>query len=396
MILFEEANRIVMSREKYFSRKTEQVTILESLNRVLAQDIRCDRDLPPFNRVAMDGYACKYANLFSKLKVVDFVAAGHSPNKEINQGECAKVMTGCVLPKGAEMVFKVELSKEDNNGFVFFTGNEKDGKISNYCKVGEDNKTGELILEKGTLLHSGHAGILASLGVSELTVYKSPKVGIIATGDELVEPNITPNDHQIRNANSYILYAQAKKINCEAVYFGIAKDNVSEIDKMFKKAISQCDIILMTGGVSMGDFDLVPDILKNNNFEILFNKVAVKPGKPTTLAVKDNKVCFGMPGNPVSTFMIFEVMVKPFLYKLMGLEEKKSVLKLPLGKEIKRKSTARTQWIPVYINNSGEVINLPYHGSGHFTSLANATGIIAIPKGISSLEKGQLIDVRQI
>jgi len=389
MILFEEANKIIEENVNRFTLKTEKVSIFDSLNRSLATDVVCDRDLPPFNRVAMDGYACKREDLFSKLKIVDFVAAGQKPTKTIEKGECAKVMTGCPLPKGADMVFKVELSKEVENGYVVFTGNEKDGQVSNFCKTGEDNKKGEIILEKGTLLHSGHSGILSSLGVFEVLVYVPPKVGIIATGDELVEPNVVPESHQIRNANSYILYSQCKKIGCIPKYYGIAKDKEEEIDKMFKTAISECDVILMTGGVSMGDFDLVPDILKNNGFEILFNKVAVKPGKPTTFSVNKNKVCFGMPGNPVSTFMIFEVMVKPFLYKLMGLKQKQEVLKLPLAQEIKRKSTKRTQWIPVYINNEGQVVNLPYHGSGHFTSLAKATGIIA-------LEKGQIVNVRQI
>jgi molybdopterin molybdotransferase len=396
MILFEDANKIIQQNANKFSLKTEKVTIFDSLNRVLATDVVCDRDLPPFNRVAMDGYACKKEDLFSKLKIIDFVAAGQMPTKTINKGECAKVMTGCPLPNGADMVFKVELSKELNNNYVIFTGTEKDGKISNYCKAGEDNKKGEVILEKGTLLHSGHCGILSSLGVFQVEVFKQPKVGIIATGDELVEPDETPENHQIRNANSYILYSQCKKINCIPIYYGIAKDKEEEIDSLFKKAISECDVILMTGGVSMGDFDLVPDILQNNNFAILFNKVAVKPGKPTNFSVTDNKVCFGMPGNPVSTFMIFEVMVKPFLYKLMGLKPKISSIKLPLAKDITRKSAKRTQWIPIYINSNGKVVNLPYHGSGHFTSLANATGIISIPKGIKTLTKGQLVDVRQI
>lgn len=396
MISFENALQIVLDQEKLYKKETVNINIFDSLGRVLAENIECDRDLPPFNRVAMDGYACKDEDLFKELEVIDFVAAGHKPSKKVNSGQCSKVMTGCILPEGTDMVFKVELAKVLENKKVLFEGDEKDGNSKNYCKVGEDNKKGDLILTKGTVLHSGHCGILSSLGISSPLVYKLPKVGIIATGDELVEPDDKPEPQQIRNTNSYLLYAQSKKIGCIPKYYGIARDIKSEIDQIFKKAVNECDVVLMTGGVSMGDLDLVPDILLENSFKILFNKVAVKPGKPTTLAVSKNKVCFGMPGNPVSTFMIFEVMVKPFLYKLMGSETKTTILKLPLAKEIIRKSDKRTQWIPIFINDEGEVVPLSYHGSGHFTSLANATGIIAIPNGVKTIEQGNLVDVRQI
>lgn len=396
MITFDKALSIVNNQITKFKLNTENVDIFNCLGRVLAEDIKCDRDLPPFNRVAMDGYACKSSDIFNKLEVVDFVAAGHSPSKTIEKGQCSKVMTGCMLPKGADMVFKIELSKDLGNNYVEFTGNEKDAKAKNYCPMGEDNKEGDLIIEKGTLLHSGHVGIIASLGINKPLVYKAPTVGIIATGDEIVEPEIKPENHQIRNTNSYLLYSQCKKIGCNPIYFGIAKDIKEDINKIFNNAIEKCDVVLMTGGVSMGDFDLVPDIMKMNNFEILFDKVKVKPGKPTTLSVSENKVCFGMPGNPVSTFMIFEVIVKLFLQKIMGQKDEIITFKLPLAKEISRKKSSRKQWIPVSFNNQGEVVPLPYHGSGHFTSLAQAKGIISIPEGVSKISKGQLVDVRQI
>ena len=189
---------------------------------------------------------------------------------------------------------------------------------------------------------------------------------------------------------------QVERAGAVPQYYGIAEDTFEAIDDSLKKAASECDVILLSGGVSMGDFDLVPDVMKANNFEILFDKVAVKPGKPTTLAVSSQAVCFGMPGNPVSTFVIFEIMVKPFLYQLMGHRFNPPIIKLPIAETLNRKKAARDSWTPVKINENGEIESLKYHGSGHFHALSYADGIIKFPKGENELKKGTLINVRQI
>ncbi|MCK5077245.1 MAG: molybdopterin molybdotransferase MoeA, partial [Calditrichia bacterium] len=303
----------------------------------MAEDVKSDRELPPFNRVAMDGYACRRADINKDLEILEIVPAGHQPQKIIGENQCAKVMTGCPLPKGAEMVFMVEYSEELAGNKVRFIGNEKQAKAANYALMGEDISAGEMVLPKGTLIAPKHIGVLASVGYAEPKVIVQPKVGIIATGDEIVEPSQTPEPHQIRNSNSYQLFTQIKRAGAIPQYYGIAADTFEAINSSLEKAASECDVILLSGGVSMGDFDLVPDVLKAANFEILFNKVAVKPGKPTTLAVSSRAVCFGMPGNPVSTFVIFEIMVKPFLYQLMGHTFKQQAIKLILAETFSRK-----------------------------------------------------------
>jgi molybdopterin molybdotransferase len=178
--------------------------------------------------------------------------------------------------------------------------------------------------------------------------------------------------------------------------YGIAKDTDKAIDKMFKEAIEENDVVLVSGGVSMGDFDLVPGILKQNNINLLFEKVAVKPGKPTVFGVSENIYCFGLPGNPVSTFVLFELLVKPFLYKMMGYDYRPDAVKMPLGKSLRRKKIERQTWIPVVITDAGMLKTIDYHGSAHINALCIADGLISIGIGIAEIEKGAVVPVRLI
>jgi len=182
----------------------------------------------------------------------------------------------------------------------------------------------------------------------------------------------------------------------EANYFGIARDTENATMKLIEKAYQENDVILLTGGVSMGDFDLVPEILETLKFELLFQSIAVQPGKPTVFGKRENKYCFGLPGNPVSSFVQFELLTKPLLYRLMGQEYKPLNLKLPLGKDYKRRKSARLSWIPAIFTNKGTILPLEYHGSAHINGLGKAEAILAIPIGKTEIKKGELVDVRQI
>jgi molybdopterin molybdotransferase len=223
-----------------------------------------------------------------------------------------------------------------------------------------------------------------------------PRVGILATGDELVPPTSKPGLSQIRNSNSFQLTAQVESMGAGAKNYGIAKDTDQDIDKMFKKAVEENDVVIVSGGVSMGDFDLVPGIFRQNNINLLFEKVATKPGKPTVFGVAENIYCFGLPGNPVSTFVLFELLVKPFLYKMMSYDYTPIAVNMPLAESFKRKKTERQSWIPVIITDAGMLKTIDYHGSAHINALCIADGLISISVGVAEIEEGTVIPVRLI
>jgi molybdopterin molybdotransferase len=394
MIDFVSAFKTVMDNLPDYG-KTETVPLIGAFGRILAEDIKTDRDIPPFNRVAMDGYACRKDDIDKELTVIEVVPAGKAAEKKIGNGECSKVMTGCPLPEGAEMVFMVEISKELPANKVKCFDPQKALKSENFAKTGEDIKKGAIVIPEGTFVTIKHIPIIAACGYGELQIMKKPMVGIISTGDELVEPYETPLPHQIRNSNSWQLSQQVKKVGALPKYYGIIKDDEAKITEIIALAQLECDIILISGGVSEGDFDFVPKALKNCGFDIIFDKVAVKPGKPTTFAVnKDtDKVCFGLPGNPVSTFVVFEFIVRPFILLMLGSEYLPQKIKAEMATKFERKKTERTEFVPVKINDACKVEVVKYHGSGHFTALVDTDGFIMIEKGVNKIDAKETVEV---
>jgi len=420
MLAFEEALRIVLGSARGLG--DERVGIDQAANRVLAEDVASHMDIPPFNKSAMDGYACRRADLAlhteggqaHELEIVETIPAGFAPSKSIGPGQCAKIMTGSVVPEGADCVVMKEYVETSAESTIRFTGQRTEDNI---CRKGEDVRAGQVVLRKGTLLKPHHIAILASVGHVRPLVSKTPAVGIIATGSELVDPASRPEPSQIRNSNSVQLAAQARAMGVPATDYGIAEDTEAAIDAMFKKAAGQNDVVIISGGVSVGDFDLVPGILKQNNVELLFESIAVKPGKPSVFGVVarasspwrkswPGRPChgdghatvyvFGLPGNPMSTFVQFEVLIKPFLYKLMGHDYRCPGVRLPLAEPIERKRTERRVWFPVAITEARTVRLIEYHGSAHISSLSNADGLISLDVGVARLEKGTLVEVRLI
>lgn len=392
MIPFEKAVEIIINSAIELG--TEEVILNNSLNRVLAQDVVSDVDMPSHNKALMDGYVCRRQDLHNILEVIETIPAGKMPKKKIELNKCSMIMTGSVIPDGADCVVKVEDVENVSKKKIKVVGNDHENYI---CTKGQHIKKGEIVIKKGSLISPKHISILASVGIAKPLVYKQPKVGIIATGNEIVEPTKSPSVAQKRNSNSYQLYAQLKTVGAIPTYYGIVKDNKKAIDKAVKKALVKNDVILVSGGVSMGLFDFVPEILKENSFNLLFEKVALKPGKPTIFGTSaENKFCFGLPGNPVSTFVTFELFVKPFLYKMMGLNFKPLKTKAALNKAVSRKQTERREWLPVKFSDEGTVTPVIYYGSSHSTALCLADGLISIPQGVDEIEEDSLVTVRII
>src|SRR3989339_233852 len=325
MIPFEKALDIVISSARELT--NERIPMINASGRILAEDVISDTDMPPFHKSAVDGFACKKCDIRMPLEVIETIAAGKIPEKKIESGQCSKIMTGAMLPDGADCVVMVEFSERNSENKVVFSIKETSDNI---CYKGEDVKKEMTVLKKGTRITPAHIAVMASVGCTNPLVSRKPNVAILTTGDELIEPSEPISGAQIRNSNAYQLIAQAEKCNVNTNYCGIVSDIESVLEKEIEKAHQQNDVILLTGGVSMGDFDFVPAILKKLGFDILFHSIAVQPGKPTLFAKKGNVFCFGLPGNPVSSFLQFELLVKPLLLKLSGNQYQPLNLKLPL------------------------------------------------------------------
>lgn len=391
MITYEQALEIVKTNFRLL--ETEKVEMMESLNRVLREDVLSDMNMPPFDKSAMDGYACRKEDIANELEVIETIQAGYKPNLKIGKNQCAKIMTGAMIPDGADCVIIVEEVEEISPNKIRF---KKEKTSANICYKAEDVVVGQKLLEKGTRITEKEIASLALTGCVNPLVSIKPKVGIITTGDEIIEPEKIPLESQIRNTNAYQLIAQCKTFGCDVTYYGIVKDSEDETTSAILKAKDENDLILLTGGVSMGEFDLVPAILKKIGFDLLFEKVAVQPGKPTVFGKCENTFVFGMPGNPVSSYIVFEFFVKELLAGMMGWKDYFITFKLEMDFDFHRKRSERLARVPIKINAEGKIEQINYHGSAHINAIAFANGIISIPVGVCEIKKGTIVDVRSI
>jgi molybdopterin molybdotransferase len=391
MIPFEQAQAIVFAQVHRTG--VEDVDLAAAAGRVLALDVASDLDFPPFDKSSMDGFACRAADLGQTLKVVETLPAGKMPTRAIGPGECARIMTGARVPVGADTVFMVEQSEATADDSVRFTGTKT---RPNLCRQAEDVRAGDVVLPAGTLLDPRHVAVLASVGVARPRVAMRPRVAILATGDELVEPSEVPGPSQIRNSNGWQLAAQVAAAGGVPTYYGIARDTVDDLARLFRLAAASSDVVLLSGGVSAGDFDKVPDMLADEGVRLLFDAVAMKPGKPTTFGIRDDLAVFGLPGNPVSTYVVFEVLVRPFLLAMMGHAWRPVWTVAPLARDVRRRSLDRDEWIPVVIGADGTAEAVDYHGSADFVALSRADGLTRVPAGTSFLAAGTSIRVQRL
>ena len=378
--------------------QTEKVNYIESLGRVLAEDVFSDVDMPPFNKSAMDGYACKKADLGKELELIEIIAAGKAAGLPVDAGQCSKIMTGAKIPDGADVVFMVEQSELLANGKIKFTGEKTN---TNICLRGEDLRTGDLVLTKETKIEAQHIAMLASVGCTHPVVYCQPKVGIVSTGSELVSPSQKPDLAQIRNSNGPQMEAQVRKMGLPVCNYGIVADDRDQTFQIIRQSVLENDVTLISGGVSVGDFDYVPLVIEELGFTIYFNKLSVKPGKHTTFASKKDdfgnlKYIIGLPGNPVSSFIQFEIFTKVFLNKLMNYSEKHFYMPLPLAHDFRRKKTDRDEFLPVLLTAGNEVEIIRYNGSAHIHAYHEALGFVLVEKGLEEIKRGSLVHVRPL
>ena len=376
----------------------ETTELVASTGRVLAEPIAADRDSPPFRRAMRDGYAVRAAdltNLPAKLEVIAEIKAGASPTEmptEIRQGQAAAIMTGAPAPDGADAVVMVEYTSQSGNE-VNITRGVASG--DNIVSAGSEAHQGQKLLDPGTRIDYRAIAIAASVGKSQLSVFRRPKVSIVATGDELVELREQPAPYQIRNSNTYSLAAQVEAAGGIPVLPGIARDDVGELRAAFQNAF-QSDLVLLTGGVSMGKYDLVEQVLAELGAEFFFTGAQIQPGRPVVFGRALGKYFFGLPGNPISTMVTFELFVRPMLDALAGTRsEPLRFLHARLKSEIKTK-TGLTRFLPGHL--SGEFRNAQvelagWHGSGDVAVMGRSNCYIVIPPDRENLSAGEWVAV---
>lgn len=365
----------------------EPVPILDALGRVLAEDVRADDDIPPYANSSMDGYAVLAADTGGashrnpiRLRCVGEVAAGYVPGTEVMPGTALRIMTGAPIPQGADGVVRVEDTETDGDWVEVLAG----VKVGQYVRpAGEDVRQGDLVLRRETFVRPQEVGMLAALGRREVSVIRRPRVAVLATGDEVVEIDAPLAPGKIRNANSYSNAAQVVKCGGIPILLGIARDRAPELTQKIQAGLEHgIDLFLTSGGVSMGDFDLVKNVLAAEG-TIDFWKVRMKPGKPLAFGRIDGIPFLGLPGNPVSVMVSFEMFARPAILKMLGLAElERSVVEATLMDEVKHKDSRR-HYLRVRVEQhegayraylTGE------QGSGILSSMVKANALAIIPE----------------
>ena len=382
-----EAQEIITSGVKTLG--TEKRTSLDSIKHVLAEKVYADISSPPFDKSAMDGYACKIKDIDKKLELIEEIPAGKLPQNKIKTGQCAKIMTGAVIPEGADTVFMKEDAEVLGEKYIKCTNpNSK----RNICYKGEDVKVGDKLFNKGELIRSHHMPTLALAGYHQVKVYKMPKVGVITTGSEIVEPHNIPQNSQIRNTNAYQILALLYELGISGDYVGIAKDKEIDIRLKIETSLNKNTITLVTGGVSVGDYDLVPDIVEKLGLEIKLRGSAIQPGKPMVYATNGKQYFFGLSGNPVSSFLQFQFYVRGLILALQSAKYELPSLVLKFSQNFTRKRGDRLMFKPgLYIDDN--VVPVDFHGSAHISAMAKANCIIEIPQNVTTIKQGQPVKI---
>lgn len=388
---FDEILEIIKTLPPDF--KTEEIALNEALNRVLRENIYADADMPPFHKSAMDGYACRLDDIENDLKILEVIQAGTIATKKVGKNQCSKIMTGAPVPAGCDCVFKIEDSVVLNETHVRCTN---PGTQKNICFQGEDYKLGELLIKKGTIVNVSHMAVMAGVGKTKVNVSARPKISLIATGSELVEPDEKPQNGKIRNSNASQVISQLRNMNLGVNYIGLAKDDFDSLSQLFSQTMKESDIVFFTGGASVGDFDFIPEILNRQGFRVFWKNTGIKPGNPMTFSQKENKYCFGLSGNPVSSLVQFEMIAKPVIYILLGAEYQPLRIKAQTTFELQQKKTDRLILKPVVINRDGLIEEVPFNGSAHINALVYANALMEIQPEQTEIRKGELVNVRPL
>jgi molybdopterin molybdotransferase len=400
MITVKEALRQILSTINPLG--MEKINLLDALGRVLGGDVAAGRNIPPKDNSAMDGYALRFKDTAGAsperpviLEVIEDIPAGAVPEKSVAAGQASRIMTGAPIPEGADAVLRMEDTEKDGTLVRIKT---EVALRQDIRSAGEDVREGEIVIPRGTVIKPAEIGMLASLGRSFVSVYQRPTVAVLATGNELVDIDENPSPWKIINSNSYSAAAQVMDCGALAMQLGIARDEREDLLAKFQAAM-RADVIISSGGVSVGDYDLVKDIMKEVGNRMQFWQVAMRPGKPLAFGTIGNVPIFGLPGNPVSSMISFEQFVRPALLKMMGHKNIfRKAVKAVLKEDLKKRKEL-THFIRSFVelddgrytaSTTGE------QGSGILKSMVRANGLIVMPEDAEIIKAGSVVTVQLI
>jgi len=398
MISVEEAREQILGAVSPLG--LEKVNILDALGRVIGEDIHAGRDIPPKNNSAMDGYALRAADTRGAspekpvtLKVVEDIPAGAIPTKRIEAGLSARIMTGAPIPEGADAVVRMEDTRKEEGRVAIFVDVEIGRDIR---RAGEDVRSGEKVISRGETIRPAEVGMLAALGRSFVLVHQRPMVAVVATGDELVDIDEPPTPWKIVSSNSYSLAALVRDCGAIPLAVGIARDRRDDLIAKFRAAL-RADLVVSSGGVSVGDYDLVKEIMQEVGNAMQFWRVAMKPGRPLAFGSLGNVPVVGLPGNPVSSMVSFEQFVRPSILKMLGHKDLfRRTIRARLDERIEKTEGIR-HFIRARIQREAQgyaVITTGEQGSGILKSMVRANGLIIIPEEATVVEAGAMVTVQ--
>jgi molybdopterin molybdotransferase len=389
----DEALSTFLKKLKLRRLESERIPINVALGRVTAEDILAENHLPPFDRSAVDGYAVRAKDTFEASKSSPKVLK-LTEKEEVRENEAKQIWTGNPLPKGADAVVMLEYTKRIQDKIEVWIPVTPGGNVS---KRGEDVQKGGVAIKAGTRLRSHHVGLLAALGATHVNVVKKPKVAILSTGNELVELGRKAKPNQIIDSNKLILSGMCQELGAEPLDLGIAKDDIEEISAKIREGLERADVVITTGGTSVGYPDLVPAAVNQIGAPgVIVHGIAVRPGMPTALAVLHDKPVFILSGNPVAAMMGFEVFARPLLLRLLGIErEPRPMLKARLTRRV-ASALGRRVFLRVSVfEREGEFYAEPVRikGAGVLSTMTKANGYVVIPENREGLEKGESVIV---
>lgn len=394
----EEALKIVLDSVKVLG--TERIPMQDSYGRVLAEDIHSGIYLPPWDNSAMDGYAVRWEDIKGaskdrpgKLRIVSDVRAGVMPDKPVRQGEAIRIMTGAPVPDGADTVVRVEDTKYEGDVVTIFRSGKKGENIR---KKGENVKKGDSVLEKGTLIGPGQLGSMAMVGKPVVTVYRRPAVMVMSTGDELADLDEALTENKIPNSNSYAVASQVLDAGGVPYNLGIARDNKESLREKIGQGLAG-DMLIVSGGVSVGQYDFVKDILKEYGIDMKFWTVGIRPGHPIAFGTVGDRPIFGLPGNPVSTMVTFEVFVRPALLKMGGYTSIFRPVVDAVAEEEFSDRPGRTHYVRSivrYENGKYYVRSTGTQGSGVLMSMAYANCFMVLPPDKEKVLPGETVKIQ--
>lgn len=386
MIALEKALSVVDDKLRGRNVSTETVPVRNAAGRVLAADQFSRVDLPPFDKAAMDGYAVLPGDSHDRYRLDGVRPAGATQGGDdtLAPGTTVKVMTGAPVPTGAERVIKLEEAVEEN-GYVRF---ENPSPAINICWRAEDIAVGDTIVELGRRIGALEIANLIGGGITDVDVAGRVRIAVISTGDEIVDTPSTLSPGKIMNTNGPLLSELCREAGLAVVREETVPDDKRTLTAELRCSLDAADIVVLTGGVSVGDFDVVPKSVLEAGLEIHFSRVAIKPGKPLTFATGEEGILFGLPGNPVAAFLTFHLFVLRAAALLSGTRREPKTFKARLAEDLTVRGGTRTTFVPSRISPGGLVEKVDYHGTAHLAALMTADGFMVIPDGVTSLSKG--------